>query len=109
MFTVEALQDAVRQGRLRITHHAKEEMWEDRVTPEEVRFALLDGAPEIIEAYPSPQGRPYPMALLLARLPDGSPLHLVVAYDAGQQWVILVTVYRPDPERWDATFRHRKK
>jgi len=108
MFTLNELQNAIAQGRLQITHHAKEEMWDDNVSVAEVLHAFLQGRPEIIEAYPKPQGRPYPMALILSRLPDEKPLHLVVAYNTEQRLAILVTVYRPNPSRWDKTFRQRK-
>ena len=109
MFSLDDLQRAIRQGRVRITHHAKEEMWEDRVTPQEVFYTLLHGSSEIIEAYPEPQGRPFPMALVLGWLPDHTPLHSVWAYDAERGLAILVTVYRPDPSRWDEQFRKRRK
>ena len=108
MFTVSELQNALVQGRLRITHHAKQAMWEDQLSVDEIFHALLEDTAEIIEAYPTPQGRPYPMALLLSRLPNAKPLHLVVAYNTEQRLVILVTVYRPDPNRWDASFRQRE-
>ena len=54
MFTLEDLQQALRQGRVRITQHAKEEMWADRVGPEDVFFTVLEGRPEVVEAYPEP-------------------------------------------------------
>lgn len=109
MFTLEDLQQALRQGRVRITQHAKEEMWADRVGPEDVFFTVLEGRPEVVEAYPEPQGRPFPMMLVLGWLSEGAPLHSLWAYDAQKGMAILVTVYRPDPARWDETFRKRKR
>ena len=109
MFTLEELQWAVHQGRVRITSHAKEEMWNDRVNPQEVFFTVLQGNPEVVESYPKPQGRPFPMMLVLGWLPDGTPLHSLWAYDGEKKIAILVTVYRPDPSRWDESFRKRKQ
>ena len=31
---------------------------------------------------------------------DEEPIHTVWAYNEENQWVVLITVYRPDPQRW---------
>jgi hypothetical protein len=38
---------------------------------------------------------------------EGRPLHLVAA-TAPTGTIFVVTVYRPDPTRWDETFRIRR-
>jgi hypothetical protein len=30
----------------------------------------------------------------------GEPIHSVWAYNSGNGWAVLITVYRPDPKRW---------
>jgi len=109
VFTLQDLQRAIRQGRIRITSHAKEEMWNDRVGPQGVFFTVLEGHPEVVEAYPTPQGRPFPMMLVLGWISEKEPLHSLWAYDGEKRMAILITVYRPDPSRWDETFRRRKR
>jgi hypothetical protein len=82
--------------------HALERMTLHGVDLEEVREIVARG--ERIEDYPGDQ--PYPSALLLG-WPSGRPVHVVVAFFPGEMFRI-VTVYRPDPERWDASYRYRR-
>jgi hypothetical protein len=51
---------------------------------------------EIIEQYP--HDKPYPSCLILSEC-EG-PLHSVWAYNESNSWAVLITVYRPDPQRW---------
>jgi len=60
---------------------------------------------ESVEAYPAAQ--PLPCRLLLHETADG-PLHVVVAEDAAEHAIIVVTVYRPDSGRWHEGFRRRR-
>jgi len=77
-------------------------MFERRITAEDVRHVLATG--EVIEDYPA--DIPYPSRLIVGWR-GGRPLHVVVAYNAGQDETIVITAYEPDPRRWDATFRRR--
>ena len=43
--------------------------------------------------------------LVLGRARDHRPFHLVIR-DAGDT-VFVITLYEPDPHRWDATFTRR--
>jgi len=108
MFSLRDLQGAIQAGNIYVTAHAASEMDADHVEPQDVLFSLsAPGRPEAIEEYPHPQGRPYPMMLVLGWLPSGEPLHSLWAYDEQRHLAILVTVYRPDPSRW-VDFRTRK-
>ena len=109
MFTLLDLQTAIRSRRIIVTRHAILEMQEDNVTPREVWHTILAGQPELLEEYPHPEGRPYPMALVLGWLPTGEALHSVWAFDASRGLAILVTVYRPDPSLWINARRRRPK
>ena len=62
---------------------------------------------EIIEDYPD--AFPCPACLVLGRMPEGIPIHAVWAFDTGKCYAILVTVYRPEPERWTADLKTRVK
>jgi hypothetical protein len=88
--------DAIGAGRVRITDHADEEAAADRLQLDEVYASVAHG--EVIEDYPT--DTPYPSCLILGRTPEGNPVHSVWAYNAKSQWAVLVTVYRPDPQRW---------
>lgn len=88
--------EAIQSGRVRITDHADEEADSDRLGSEEVYFSVIHG--EIIESYPT--DRPYPSCLVLGRTFSGDPVHTVWAYNEHTGWAALITVYRPDPQRW---------
>jgi hypothetical protein len=96
--------DAIHANRLRISDHADEEAVADRLAIDDIFFSVLHG--EIIENYPT--DRPFPSCLVFGKTSDGAPVHSVWAYNADVQWAVLITVYRPDPERW-IHWRERKK
>jgi len=77
-------------------------MFERRITTGDVAHVLEMG--EVIEQYPD--DRPYPSRLILSFV-CGRPLHVVAAENAGTGETIIITVYEPDPTRWDASFRRR--
>jgi hypothetical protein len=88
--------EAIRSGRVRITDHADEEAEADRLTFDEIYFSVPQG--EVIEDYPT--DKPYPSCLIYGRTFSGDPVHSVWAYNEQNHWAVLVTVYRPDPDRW---------
>lgn len=92
----------------RFTDHARKEMEEEplgRISLTELLHAL--GVGEIIEKYP--EDKPYPSALILGRTAVGRPLHVVCAPVLAEQRLIVITTYEPDPARWEADFKRRKR
>jgi len=83
--------NAIRNSRVRITDYADEEIFDDNLTYEEICSSVTQG--EIIEDYPN--DKPYPSCLILGR-----NIHSVWAYNPENLWIVLITVYRPDPKRW---------
>jgi len=52
---------------------------------------------------------PFLSCLIMGKNFSGEPIHSVWAYNPKNQWAVLITVYRPDPERWvDWKFRVKK-
>ena len=96
--TLQQLHQAVLNDRINITAHAQQEAANDSLSLADVFVSLANG--QIIESYPT--DRPYPSALVLGFTADGNPVHSVWAYDAVKQIAVLVTVYRPDPDRWES-------
>jgi hypothetical protein len=82
--------------------HALKRMFERGIGETEVRDILEQG--EIIERYPNDS--PYPSNLMLG-YSNGRALHVVVAHNSADNAIIVVTVYVPDPKRWDKNFRVR--
>ncbi len=88
--------EAIRNDRIRITDHADEETQADGLSFDEVFNSVLHG--ETIEDYPD--DRPYPSCLIYGQTFSDEPVHSVWAYSEETEWAILITVYRPDPQRW---------
>jgi len=74
------------------------------LTFDEVYFSVFHGA--IIEDYPD--DKPYPSCLIYGQTFSGDPVHSVWAFNDENQWAVLITVYRPDPDRW-INFRVRRE
>lgn len=96
--------EAIQANRIRITDHADEEAHADNLTFEEILFSVIQG--EIIEDYPN--DRPYPSCLIFGQNFSGEPIHSVWAYNEENKWTVLITVYRPDTNRW-INWRERRK
>ena len=84
--------------------HALQAMFRRGISAEEVSEALSNG--RIIEEYP--EDRPYPSRLVLGW--SGSrAIHVVAADNHSEQETIIITVYEPDPSRWEPGFEKRRK
>jgi Domain of unknown function (DUF4258) len=91
-------------SRLVFRLHAVQRMFRRRIGADEVRAVIEAG--EVIASYPD--DTPYPSRLVLGW--SGSrPLHVVVADNAADRELIVITVYEPDPALWDETFRRRRQ
>jgi len=87
---------AIKSQRVRVTDHADEEAQADALVLDEVFSSVSRG--EIIEDYPT--DKPYPSCLVYGNNDNQEPIHSVWAYNSETQWAVLITVYRPDPNRW---------
>ena len=96
MVIIEGTIEAIRHDRIRITDHADEEAQADELSNDEIFASVRRG--EVIEEYPD--DRPFPSCLVYGNTPADEPIHSVWAYNRETGWAALITVYRPDPERW---------
>jgi hypothetical protein len=104
--TLQRIQSLAGEGELRISDHGYDELAEDGLTAREVVAGLADAT--VVEDYPE-YGKG-PCVLVLQRDRDGQPVHVVWGIPAGHSTpAVLVTAYRPDPEKWDSDFRRRRK
>jgi hypothetical protein len=92
------------EQRLVFRVHAIQRMFERGIAKEDVRQVLSTG--KMIEAYP--EDEPYPSRLVLGWV-GARPIHVVVADNPVQQEAIVVTVYEPDPTRWETGFERRRQ
>ena len=101
---IQVIISAIQEHLIRITDHADEEAQADTLTFDEIFFSVLQG--EIIEDYPT--DKPYPSCLIYGNNFEGEPIHSVWAYNDKTKWAVLITGYRPDPNRW-INWRERRK
>jgi len=92
---LEAIREVIRRGEHGVTLHATSRATSDGISLSEVETAMCAPAAQVIENYPEdPRG---PSCLILAHSSTGDPLHVVCSHPPN---VAIISVYRPDPERW---------
>jgi len=96
MIIIDDIIESIKAKRIRITDHADEEAYNDTLSLEEIYSSVLTG--EIIEQYPD--DKPYPSCLIYGKNIKNEPIHSVWAYNIETKASVLITVYRPDPDRW---------
>ena len=104
MIHLQQIVESINVKAFRVSEHADEEAYNDGLTFGEIYAAVREG--EIIEQYP--EDRPYPSCLVYGRNKNDEPIHSVWAYNAETKAAVLITVYRPDPDRWIEWKQRRK-
>ncbi|MDH4164355.1 MAG: DUF4258 domain-containing protein [Nitrospirota bacterium] len=104
MLQIQQIAESINAKTFRVSDHADEEAYSDSLTFDEIYAAVRTG--EIIEQYPD--DKPYPSCLIYGRNKNGEPIHSVWAYNVETKSSVLITVYRPDPERW-IDWKQRRK
>jgi Domain of unknown function (DUF4258) len=90
---------------VRISEHGYDELSDDGLTAREVVAGVQDAV--AVEQYADyPKG---PCVLCLQKDRAGNPIHVVWGIPKGHDKpAVLVTSYRPDPDRWDERFSRRR-
>ena len=83
--------------------HAVQRMFERNISVKKVEQALRSG--EIIEDYSAEM--PEPGRLILGGQ-GKRPFHMVAAENPSTNDVTIITVYYPDPRKWDKEFKRRR-
>ncbi len=97
------LRKAVEEGSLEWSLHALKTMFERDISREAVKWIIRTG--EVIESYP--EDKPFPSALLLGFWKE-MPLHAVVAYDARNECLFVITAYVPDEKHFESGWKMRR-
>ena len=103
--TLEAVKKLVATGEVRISEHGYDEIAADGIYVREI----LSGVDKaiVVEDYPAfPKGR---AVLVLQFDKDSRAVHVVWGIPKGfTSPAVVVTAYRPNPDRWDKTFTKRR-
>ena len=107
--TLDRIQTLVAHNEVRISLHGSEELAADEVQVRDVIAGVATAV--MIEDYPDypdyPKGR---CCLVLQRDAANRPVHVVWGIPSGRESpAVVVTAYRPDPLRWDRSWRRRRK
>jgi hypothetical protein len=99
------IQVLVHQGNVRVSDHGYDELAADRIFVRDAVSGLKDA--QVVEEYPDrPKG---PCVLVLERDRDGEPIHVVWGIPKGASSpAVVVTAYRPNPDRWTEDFLRRR-
>jgi hypothetical protein len=90
---------------VRVSDHGYDELVNDGLLLEDI-LASVNGS-VIVEDYPDYHKGPCVLALQTDK--DGLPVHVLWGIPSGvDSPAVLITVYRPDPERWSDDYLRRK-
>jgi hypothetical protein len=104
--TFERITTLVEKGEVRISDHGYDELAYDVLFARDVVEGAATGI--VVEDYP--EYHKGPSVLVLQADEDGRPIHVVWGIPQGKSSpVVIVTAYRPDPDRWTADFLSRRK
>ena len=104
--TLRLVLELTARDEVRISEHGYDELIADDIFFDEILTGLLRAI--VVEDYPDfTKG---PAVLVLQPATDGRPLHVVWGIAKGTQTpAVLITAYRPDPDRWSDDFMTRKR
>ena len=93
---IKRIKDCISSKKYRITFHAEIEREADQIFISEIEEAFSSDNCMIIEDYPKDKRGHSSLVLGFTR--DGLPIHMVCSIH--EDILVIITVYRPDPELW---------
>ena len=104
--TLSRVIDLIAQGQVRVSEHGYDELAADALLVSDLVGGVFDA--RLVEDYPDyPKG---PCVLVLQTDRDGMAVHVVWGVPRGEAGpAVLVTAYRPAPERWTDGFTRRRE
>jgi hypothetical protein len=83
--------------------HAVQRMFERNISENDILEVLKHG--QVIQEYPD--DTPYPSKLLMGKSAD-RVIHVVAAENHVDKEIIIITVYEPDPLKWEPGFLKKR-
>lgn len=100
------VQELVSRGEYRVSRHGFRELVADDILAEDALAGLA--AAVVVEDYPDT--RKEPSVLVLQHDREGRPIHVMWGIPKAEGTpAVLVTAYRPAPDRWSDDFLKRNK
>ena len=104
--TFELILDLVERKEVVISDHGYDELAEDAILVRDIVASVAKAV--VIEDYPKYSKGP--CVLVFQKDNQGNPIHVVWGIPKGASSpAVLVTAYRPGPDRWSNDFMRRKR
>ena len=103
--TLILVQELIEQGNVRISAHGYDELAADLIPVRDV----VAGVEDAVTVVDYPEYGKGPAVLVLQRDSDGEPIHVLWGIPQGHASpAVLITAYRPDPDRWSTDYLRRR-